>query len=459
VFILVQVQDFETSERRIRLPTVAPLSYCTCVVSAVNEVGEGAPSEKPAQLCTGDVIVLAGCLPKPPSQLVHAAADAEADGHASNDVTSSGIGALTASAAAAPPGIDTLVSAPFGGDVWRLRSAPTSSVAFSKIDMTKECVDRSLQGVSIFHVLATSPDTTDLHHLLAAKGRIRGDGGVGSADGGGSADDSGGAVPSSSSTLSPSEGIPEALRLVDDDGRNPLLVAAASLNVQAALMLLDAIELSSSSASSSSVATDKDRNGDDVIASVVGAADNAGNTAAHHIVTINIESAELKDGDGCAVLLTRLAKYTDPTLKNKVGETVFTRALKYGNIAVASWILRRGPFAQGATALDGAGNSALHLGTLLLLQQSTTSGGAMRFKFDEDAKSPFLHLSADCREIVRNDSDGTRSIRIVPAMSSGRHTVSEHRGLSSTLIVHVLRLWKDILFVCLRFVLFVWLKM
>lgn len=43
-------------------------------------------------------------------------------------------------------------------------------------------------------------------------------------------------------------------------------------------------------------------------------------------------------------------------LQNKVGETVFTRALKYGNIAFASWILQRGPFSQGATSLDGAGN-------------------------------------------------------------------------------------------------------
>ena len=49
-------------------------------------------------------------------------------------------------------------------------------------------------------------------------------------------------------------------------------------------------------------------------------------------------------------------RYTDPMLQNKVGETVFTRALKYGSIAFASWILQRGPFSQGATSLDGAGN-------------------------------------------------------------------------------------------------------
>lgn len=117
-----KVQFFETTEQRLELPTVAPLSHCTCVVSAVNVVGEGAPSEKPAQLCKGDVIVLPN-LPSSESSIVG------------------------------------VLPAPFSGDVWRLRSAPTSSLAFSRIDMKKECLDKSLQGVSIFHVLATSPDT------------------------------------------------------------------------------------------------------------------------------------------------------------------------------------------------------------------------------------------------------------------------------------------------------------
>lgn len=63
-------------------------------------------------------------------------------------------------------------------------------------------------------------------------------------------------------------------------------------------MLLDAVESSA-------------RGDLDVIKSVVGAADNMGNTAAHHIVTIDVETARLQDSDECAVLLTRLAKY-DP---------------------------------------------------------------------------------------------------------------------------------------------------
>jgi hypothetical protein len=272
-----RVQFFETLDRRIVLPSVEPLSHCTCVVSAINVVGEGAPSEKPAQLCKGDVIVLTG----------------SAMGNSDTN-------------------IQGMVSTPFVGDVWRLRSAPTSSVAFSKIEMKKECMDKSLQGVSIFHVLATSPDTYvstryqastcfqmcplehgydapsrdtrcfcrhDLHQILKA----------------------------AESTQS----LPTALSLANDDGRTPLLVAAAALNVQVVHMFLDAIETAGDHAT---------------ICMIVNVADNLGNTAAHHLVTIEASASTLTESDSCAILLARLAKYADPLTRNKVGETVFVSA-------------------------------------------------------------------------------------------------------------------------------------
>jgi len=336
------VQWFETFDPRLVLPNIAPLSHCTCVVSALNAVGEGPPSEKPAQLRKGDVIVLPGGIQ-------------EED----------------------PSGIQTLVSRPFVGDVWRLRSAPTSSIAFSKVDMNKACVDTSLQQVSIFHVLATSPDTYDLQRILLTEG-----------------------VTSS---------LPAALALTNNDGRTPLLVAAASLNVQAVHLFLDALEAIGNAS---------------VTAKVAGAADNSGNTAAHHLATIETSVTTLPNSDVCATLLARLAKYASPLARNAVGETVFTRALKYGNVPLASWMIRSRVFVEGANALDGAGNSALHLGTLLLLNKSTSGGSSLRFTFDEDHKSPQLSLGGDCREVVRNDLDGTRSIRLLPALSCGRHTVS-----------------------------------
>lgn len=116
---------------------------------------------------------------------------------------------------------------------------------------------------------------------------------------------------------------------------------------------------------------------------------------------------------------------------NDVKETVPLRAVKFGNYALACDMVVKKLFPPLLLAAsDGEGNTVLHLAAAKLTEFSIDGGRAVSqmFTFDETARSQGpahhdLQFSPDGLSTLRKPTDEMCTVRMLPALQSGRHSV------------------------------------
>lgn len=402
-----KVTTMETSEHNTVLPKQVPMFNLTCHVTAINASGESEPCHKPAQLRHSDIIIFGG---------------SRADGGA---IDTRGEHDMFQLLRATPPRVwrtrsSPMVQCPGGVHNDDTANAMTPANLIDMASLSDSVLDPVIQDVSIVHILAAMRNAEALQQLLQAPREYDAD-------------------------------IVRCMCQTDIRGRTPLLVAASSLHLETVRVLVDALEARAPPGDGTALGfpapppagehSGSDGAGGKVdrIGALLCAADADGNTVVHYIASMAFVDATAPKETLALALMERLCPHIASTAVNRVGETVLLRALKYGNAMLARWLLQRGLCTGGEVHPDGRGNTALHISTLLLLR---TAGllrfyQQYRFHFDPENKSDNITLDASMRSVAEN-VEGSHSIRMMPAITSGRHSVSfviarTNRGVGGSL--------------------------
>eukprot|EP00729_Bicosta_minor_P005696 gene5696-6683_t len=231
-----------------------------------------------------------------------------------------------------------------------------------------------------------------------------------------------------------------SLCIADANGRTPLLVAAASQNLEACDLLIKVLI--------QRFASEKE-----TIRKVIQGADKLGNTTLHYLFMVDVgpttaHSARIK----------LVARYSDLTLENDQSENALVHALKYGQVIMVHSVLldlmKSGGLTKETLAItDGAGNNLLHLTALNLML-------AIGIVVDDDEYDISLRPSTQdaagllatagvCEVVIwlknvagqsliaaKNDAGWTASAMVLSIVSSRRHLTAADEFLE-------LCFWKD----------------